>query len=995
MLQESKRVTVGVRIRPKLDGAVNALQAAERYEQVACSQYSDTTLRLWDGRASRDSRTFSFTYDGVFDENTSQEEIYEELAMAAVDNVLSGTNAAILTYGQTGSGKTYTVLGSVRKDPVSDDIITTDTGILLRALQEILHYASLQSSNRHLVVCISAVEIYLDEVRDLLRSEQSPAAIQMVVMKDVLRFPQLTHVRIQSLDDGLKVFQKATARRAQRMTSANDTSSRSHAVFTIEVFQRPIASATAQPMNLAECLALKEAAEIAQLEGRLPRLRPPAPFNGASNALLGTAEAPVMYSKLSLADLAGSEKARNSDVRGEGFEELKKINASLTALGNVVHCLYEGSRHTPYRDSKLTTVLRDSFAAPNARIVLIVNVSPTVLTVDETLSSLYFADKVKMMKPAPGGGGYNVAGNDLAGDYLSALRKYDELIADLRIASVLHKFSGPQIIRLVADDKSNVLYDLNFRVRRPDCEIRRMAASMMCEAFRASAEENRHGASQDQREMEKERRICCDELVTNWKNKRDECVALIESISAQTKVQNDTSEQQTQIKLLEKASAHLGDARAARRGVQQQHTRTTASLSEAVSTLRAVTRELETVENTLEYDSAAPAEPTSASKLWKQQDELWEHLSAHASRAAEAAHMRLGLCTLMRDTQRLASELEQHKKRKQKLQQPKTIYEWLRQAVWGMAGNAVGASLRKESRRRRQELEVVAGHPGFNDYGMRRPRQYWQRKGSESSSDKKRRGTRFDEAALLEDVLSFVRMGGEVTKFSRDGSGHRRLLYVTRKADDERLCWSSVGALGREGYAPLRSVTHILLGRGKNVGERTEYYLSWALVFPHSNVKKTLEFVCDSVGELEAWVIGLSHLTGVKPIFGEPMESLTEEQATWETLSSGEATFCREWHVPPAVYAEARKQIMTRRNERRHSGLRLSPGELRNLVKLDIFRSSAMWLRFAAEGLVSNPTRKLYCYVDAPAIQDASSTATLHSMTPETNDGCSVSSVHA
>ncbi|ORC89845.1 kinesin [Trypanosoma theileri] len=1001
MLQESKSVTVGVRIRPRLDGVVNALQSAERYEQMACSQLSEKTLRLWDGRATRDSRTFFFGYDSVFDENTTQEEIYEELVTSAVDLVLSGTNVTVLTYGQTGSGKTYTVLGGIRKSPMSDDIITDETGILLRSLQDILHFAEINKNNRHIIIGISAVEIYLDEVRDLLSDEQAPTVIQMAVMKDIVRFPKLTCLPILSLHDGLKVFQKATSKRAQRMTSANDTSSRSHAVFNIEVFQQPITPISRRPMRFLDVLSLRDLEQLNQLEGKTPKLRSHDLFRSASNSLFGPPEAPIMYSKLVLADLAGSEKARNSSVKGEGFDELKKINASLTSLGNVVHCLHEGSRHIPYRDSKLTTVLRDSFAAPNARVVLIVNVSPTVLTVDETLSTLYFADKVKMVKTGPSSGSGSFGSNEMVYEYLSSLRKHDELTSDLRIASVLHRFKAPQVIPVVAGDPKNVLYDFIFRIRRPKSDIQQMAISTLCDAFKTSLDGGRNWILEQEQENQMVRRTVRDETVMGWKKRRSELHDLINGITGSIN-SNGITDEEIWNKRLEEAASDLGEARARRRSIQVEYNTAVNGLKQVENKLSSVREELKQIMQSNENGTRVDKNEDDTVLLWRQEqreEACWERFSTQAIQAVESAKLRFELSKLICETHRLAVEMKKEK-RLVTNKQSQAVYEWLRHVVWGMAGNAVVISNRKEKRRQRKISAADADEVLVDGYIAPHPRQYWQQKPSEENRQRKKRkrSTRYDDDTLREEVISFVKMGGEVLKYSRDGTTHRRLLYIENKDGEDRLCWSTLGSLSRDGYIPLRSITHLQIGRAtgdiKNASDIAvaQFYLSWGVVYKRRGSSTTVEFACDTVTEMEAWVIGLSYLTNLVPAFAvlmgkhTPNTSKTNKTDTgstgssdntdengWGALSSTEAAFCHEWHVPPLVYAETRRQLMKRRTGKRLAGLRLSPGELRSLVKLDIFRASAMWLRFQAEGLVTKPKGKLYCYVQAPAIQDTAS----------------------
>ncbi|RNF03779.1 putative kinesin [Trypanosoma rangeli] len=969
MSSGSKRVTVGVRVRPKLDGTVNVLQTAERYEPMACSRCSETTLRIWDGRPTPDSRIFSFAYDAVFDEHAPQEEVYEEFVLEAVHDVLGGTNATILTYGQTGSGKTHTVLGKVRKNSPGDSIITSDTGILLRALQDILHYAASLKNKFHVVVGLSAVEVYLDEMRDLLAEERQPNVVHLALVRNVVRVSKVRYAPICCLEDGLRVFHQATARRTQRMTSANDMSSRSHAVFNVEVFQQPITTTSTRPLDLAAYIAMRDADQLAQVEGKSPKMPSHPLFPTASRPLLGEADAPVMHSKLALVDLAGSEKVRSSDAKGEGFDELKKINASLSALGNVVRSLHVGSRHIPYRDSKLTTVLHDSFAAAGARVVLIVTVSPTTLTVEETLSSMYFADKVKMMKPDPRSGAWSE--NDAVGEYFASLWKYETLLADVHIAEAMHAFTAPQVIRLVACDRSNVLYDPVFRVRKPECSIRKMAVDTMCEAFKANAME-RAGSDVERQRLEVENQALQSELVTAWKTRWISASTSLKELLTRT-VEEGSAEEAALRDEITVASAQLQDARLLRRELQQRYQSASARAEEAEPALAAVEAQLRGAEEAATADSvtASVGMGPGASPTSEQEEALWTRVSDLAAQAVQCAGMRYDWCLLMCETRQLAQEL--HQQRQQLLQQreiasqPQGVDDELLQMVRSKAGKAVATPSKREEQLWDNDPVMLGGHPVFNKYAVPRPRQYWQPQPSESEdAGKKRRGTLYDTPELLEDVVSFVKMGGGVTRYSRNGSPYHRLLYVDGKAGEEQLSWSTVGSLGSEGGVPLRTVTQILLGRRVTSSEPNSYYLSWGVEFRKKKSTKIVDFACDTVAEFEAWVMGLSQLTGVKPLFGEPLKLQPGTAAKEDALSDVQAAFCAEWHLPPAVFTEARRQIMHRRNRSRNSCFRLTPGELRYLVKLDIFRASAMWLYFFAEGIVVNPIEKLYCYVEVP-----------------------------
>ena len=441
IMEDNRKVFVAVRVRPKLDSAMNATHAAERYHPEAATRIGEDGLRITEGPAKgKDSKTNMFTFDAVFDKDSSQDEVYEATTLELVDRVLCGCNATVITYGQTGSGKTFTVLGAVNTNPLMHDVVVPETGLFLRAIRDMLHYRDKHADTHNVAITLSVVEVYLDTVRDLL-GRDATAAIRLSVDNDTVTIPDLTVKTIGSLRDAVAVYKAATARRVSRATDSNDTSSRSHALFIVDFYQQAVSQAGDDATSVDEFIAARDKALTKpglalQAAQALAATFPPGSV--ASQLPPGSLVFPVMTKgrppascgRLVLTDLAGSEKMKTVNAKGDALEEMKKINGSLTCLGNVVHALFEGAKHVPYRDTKLTLILRNSFASPDARVCLIANVSPTALSFDETLSTLFFANKVKAMKAPVAGGGDALK---LESDTLALLRTVDELAGDLRI----------------------------------------------------------------------------------------------------------------------------------------------------------------------------------------------------------------------------------------------------------------------------------------------------------------------------------------------------------------------------------------------------------------------------------------------------------------------------------------------------------------------------------------------------------------------------------
>jgi len=249
-----------------------------------------------------------FTFDYVFDLDATQEEVYNSTAKSAVLSMLEGYNSTIFAYGQTGTGKTYTMEGFTynNNDP--------NRGIIPRSIDEIFNYIeSLTSSGTKFMVRASYLQIYNETISDLLKNEKSTLQIREDKKKGVY-VEGLSEWAVRSPGDVYNLLQKGANNRNTSATKMNDVSSRSHAVFITTVEQMVIID-----------------------DGK----------DGYTQIKVG---------KLNLVDLAGSERVRVTGATGKQLEESKKINKSLSALGNVIYALTDTQTkrsHVPYRDSKV------------------------------------------------------------------------------------------------------------------------------------------------------------------------------------------------------------------------------------------------------------------------------------------------------------------------------------------------------------------------------------------------------------------------------------------------------------------------------------------------------------------------------------------------------------------------------------------------------------------------------------------------------------------
>ncbi|XP_077566642.1 kinesin-like protein KIF3C [Stigmatopora nigra] len=301
-------------------------------------------------RASHCEPQKTFTFDAVYDANSKQRDLYDESVRPLIDSVLAGFNGTIFAYGQTGTGKTYTMQG-MWLDPEK-------RGVIPNAFDHIFTHISRSQSDKQYLVRASYLEIYREEIRDLLDPNHANArGLELRESPETgVYVPDLTSCVCKSIKEIEEVMNVGNQARAVACTEMNEYSSRSHALFLITV----------------EC-------------GQ------PGP-DGRKHIRVG---------RLNLVDLAGSERQAKTGVQGERLKEAAKINLSLSALGNVISSLADGrSAHVPYRDSKLTRLLQDSLGG-NAKTVMVATLGPAPQHYDETLTTLRYANRAKNIQNRP------------------------------------------------------------------------------------------------------------------------------------------------------------------------------------------------------------------------------------------------------------------------------------------------------------------------------------------------------------------------------------------------------------------------------------------------------------------------------------------------------------------------------------------------------------------------------------------------------------------
>ncbi|XP_065753323.1 kinesin-like protein KIF18B [Phocoena phocoena] len=287
-------------------------------------------------------KDLTFVFDRVFGEAATQQDVFHHTTHSILDSFLQGYNCSVFAYGATGAGKTHTMLGR-----------EGDPGIMYLTTMELYRRLEACREEKRLEVLISYQEVYNEQIHDLLEPK-GPLAIREDPDKGVvvqgLSFHQPT-----SAEQLLGMLTRGNRNRTQHPTDVNATSSRSHAIFQIFVKQ----------------------------QDRIP---------GLTQAL--------RVAKMSLIDLAGSERASSTHAKGERLREGANINRSLLALINVLNALADAKgrkSHVPYRDSKLTRLLKDSIGG-SCRTVMIAAISPSSLAYEDTYNTLKYANRAKEIK---------------------------------------------------------------------------------------------------------------------------------------------------------------------------------------------------------------------------------------------------------------------------------------------------------------------------------------------------------------------------------------------------------------------------------------------------------------------------------------------------------------------------------------------------------------------------------------------------------------------
>lgn len=303
----------------------------------------------------------AYKFDQVYGSQADQGLVYSHVALPLLSNFLEGTNVSIMAYGQTGTGKTYTMCGFNNSNKMDELPLPEVAGIIPRTLFEL--FEKLEYMGDDYMVKVSYLEIYNEELTDLLLNHSKKLRIHERVnslsnvgaSRKSISIQNLSELCINNYAEGIKLLKMGFNKKKTATTNMNETSSRSHTIFSIQLYRKDT--------------------------------------NDASI---------YRVSKMNLVDLAGSENISRS---GSIVKEAGGINQSLLTLGRVINALNDSklSQHIPYRESKLTHILQDSLGG-GTKTTLIATVSPAQINAMETCSTLDYASKAKNIKNTPQNG---------------------------------------------------------------------------------------------------------------------------------------------------------------------------------------------------------------------------------------------------------------------------------------------------------------------------------------------------------------------------------------------------------------------------------------------------------------------------------------------------------------------------------------------------------------------------------------------------------------
>ena len=395
-----------LRIRPESEEEINysniniiKIESSTTVKLISPTEYNsfiDGSKYLNNEKGIEVTKTkeYYFKFDYIFDKDSQQNEVYLYSTSFLVNNIFEGFNSMVFAYGNTGSGKTYTMFGTGDKP-----------GVIVRAINQILNMMESKGINNEYNLQMSYFEIYNESIYDLLsdgdknnKKKKLAESSNNNKDEDLIKFNNIknnnksflmgiTKKIIQSQEEAFEILSKANKSRSRGITSQNTNSTRSHCILQINIINKTTNIKNNNNLNSINLIEDREKTK---------------------------------FGKFMLVDLAGSEKVAEIKPNSDNFY----INKSLFTLTNCVNGLINNKNnyYIPWRDSKLTRILKEPLSG-NSKIVMIANISPSSMVIDDTFNTLNFAKKIKLVK-------INAQKN--IGNQAIRIDKFDFVIQDLK-----------------------------------------------------------------------------------------------------------------------------------------------------------------------------------------------------------------------------------------------------------------------------------------------------------------------------------------------------------------------------------------------------------------------------------------------------------------------------------------------------------------------------------------------------------------------------------
>ncbi|KAI9264798.1 kinesin motor domain-containing protein [Sporodiniella umbellata] len=478
----------------------------------------ETDIRL-------NEKNTTYKFDHVFYQECSQQRLYDRVGKPIIHEVLNGYNCTIFAYGQTGTGKTYTMEGELSD---TDDKPVINSGIIPRIIYDLFQNLKRKEDT----VKISMLELYNEELRDLLRQNEDSKPLN--IFEDSasgVKVQNAHEVLITNASQGLDIMRSGVKKRMTAATKCNEKSSRSHCIYTLTI--------TFQKKN--------------------------------ENGVLV-----FCTSKLNLVDLAGSENSKASGSEHLRAKEASSINKSLLTLGRVIKSLAEKALHIPYRESKLTRLLKDSLGG-RTKTAIITTVDPLIQSVEEIKNTLEYSSHAKSISNIPQKNTtvlYQKQMDEVINDYLKlqeelhrSWNKNGHCLSNDEYDEWLTKFETTQQ-RLVERDEENVLLREENYASREEAKKREDAAKKCEEAILKLKEEGKK-KDEETAAMKKELIAMRREAMLAKDEAKKKDAKLLELSNRNEAIEEENNQYRKEIKNLRTDFNHISEF-ATKRGVKRE-----------------------------------------------------------------------------------------------------------------------------------------------------------------------------------------------------------------------------------------------------------------------------------------------------------------------------------------------------------------------------------------------------------------------------------------